>query len=173
AGVGLLIDGIWRAEKERLHSELGGEEPLGDVDLFLESPRRDFADVGMRERVIADLVTFVVDALHQAGIVLGRNAYEEEGRGCVLALEYIEDLRRVVWIGAVVEGDCDLLLLVSIGFELIRLGQLGETLIRHESRIGIDDNRSLARRGTLHDAQDLALSFDRDIRTRRNFGKFR
>ena len=40
---------------------------------------RNFADVGMEEGVIADLVTFALDALHEADILLGLGANHHEG----------------------------------------------------------------------------------------------
>ena len=60
-GVGLLVDVVGRAEVERLHAQLAGEEPLGELDLEVELARGDFADVGMRLGVVADLVAFAHD----------------------------------------------------------------------------------------------------------------
>ena len=67
-GVGLFVDVVGRAEVERLHAELALEEALGEVDLEVELARRDFADVGMRPGVVADLVAFADDALHEADV---------------------------------------------------------------------------------------------------------
>ena len=64
-GVRLLIDGVGRPEVERLHAELGGEQALGEVELQIDAGAGDFADVGMGEGVVADLVAFAVDALHE------------------------------------------------------------------------------------------------------------
>ena len=62
-GVGFLIDGVGRTEVERLHAELGGKEALGEVELEVDLPVGDFADVGMRPGVVADLVAFAIDPL--------------------------------------------------------------------------------------------------------------
>ena len=83
-GVGLLVDVVGRAEVERLHAELAGEEALGELDLEVELARRDFADVGMGVGVVADLVAFAHDALHQADILRGLGADDHEGAFDVL-----------------------------------------------------------------------------------------
>ncbi len=70
-GVRLLIDVVGRTEVERLDAELAGKEPLGQVEFEIKLARRDFADVRMREGVVADLVPFADDALQQSDIVLG------------------------------------------------------------------------------------------------------
>ena len=90
----------------------------------------------------------------------------------MLAPEYVEYLRGVGCVGTIVKRDRDLLLFITVSFELIGIRQPGEVLVGDEFRIGIDRHHALARRGTLHDAQDLALSFDGNIRTRGNFGEF-
>ena len=48
-------------------------------------------------------------ALHQPGMGLHVLADDEEGRGHMLVLEDVEDLRRPVRVGAVVEGQRHLL----------------------------------------------------------------
>ena len=106
-GVGLLVDVVGRTEVERLNAELAGEEALGELDFQIELAVGDFADVGMGVGVVADLVAFAHDALHQADILRGLGADEHEGALDVLLLEDVEDLRRPLGVGAVVEGERD------------------------------------------------------------------
>ena len=69
-GVGLLVDGVGRPEVERLHAQLRREQALRQVQLQVDLALRDFADVRMREGVVADLVAFAIDPLHDADVVL-------------------------------------------------------------------------------------------------------
>src|SRR6476659_3935690 len=69
--VWFLIDRIGRTEQYRAHSQAAREEILGQVELEPHVASRDFADVGMREGVVADLVAFVVNAPSERGIVFG------------------------------------------------------------------------------------------------------
>ena len=53
----------------------------------------------MSERVVADLVPFIVDALREAGIVLRLDANQEKRCRRVLSLENVQNLRRPLRIG--------------------------------------------------------------------------
>ncbi len=77
-------------------------------------PCGDFADVGMGEGVVADLVAFAIDALHDADVLLGLFADHEEGALDVVLLEDVEDLRGPLGVGPVVEGERDLFGVVAV-----------------------------------------------------------
>ncbi len=62
--IGLLIDGVGRAEVDRLHAEFGSEETLGEIELEVDLALRDFGDIRVRVGVIADLVAVLVHTLH-------------------------------------------------------------------------------------------------------------
>ncbi len=64
--------------------------------------------------MVADLVAFTIDPLHEADVVFGLLADHEEGAVDVVLLEDVEDLRRPVGIGAVVEGERDLFGVVAV-----------------------------------------------------------
>ena len=70
-GLGLFVDIVGRTEIKRLHAEFAGEESFCQLHLKVESIERNFADVGMEEGVVADLVAFALHALHEPNIFLG------------------------------------------------------------------------------------------------------
>ena len=106
--VRLFIDVVGRAEVERLDAEFTGEEALCEVELEVELARRNFADVRMREGVVADLVTFANDALHQSNILFRRCANHEECTLHVAGFKDVEDLWSPLGVGSVVEADGNL-----------------------------------------------------------------
>ena len=63
----------------------------------------------MEVAVIADRVPFVRDTLHEIGPTLRMPAEDEERGFDVSFGERVEDARRRVWIGAVVERESDTL----------------------------------------------------------------
>ena len=69
-GVRLLVDRVRRPEVERLHAELGREQPLRQVQFKVDVACGDFADVRMEPGMVADLVAFAIDPLHDADVVL-------------------------------------------------------------------------------------------------------
>src|SRR6201996_8379203 len=85
-GVWLLIDGVGRAEVDGLDAELGGEKTLGEAELKVDGALGDFADVGVRESVIAGLVTFAIDALQGGDIVFSLFADDEKRSDDVVLL---------------------------------------------------------------------------------------
>ena len=103
-GVGLFVDVVGRAEVERLHAKLALKQALSEGDLEFNLARRDDADVGMRPGMIADLVAFADDALHEADVLGSLRADGHECAFDVLGLENIENLGRPCGIGTVVEG---------------------------------------------------------------------
>src|SRR5438270_12133117 len=105
----------------------------------------------MRERVVAYLVPFAVDTFQQAGIALRGNADQEERRLGVLLLQHVENLRRVLRVGAVIKGNSHLLGLESIGLELVRIRQLGELFGGNEPGTLVERQRTASRTRTMGD----------------------
>src|SRR5438270_356097 len=161
----------WAAQRSRV-------EPSAGITcarvwpISSETRRRDFTDVGMCQRVIPDLVAFVVNALDQPRIVLRRNPNQEKRRRRILSFQHIEYLRGEVRVGTVVKCDCDFVRFEAVGLEFVRIRQLGEVLCADQFGAWIDGDSPRARRRTLHDAQDVTIAFDRHIRTRGNLRKF-
>jgi len=123
-GVGLLVDGVGRTEEEGVDAELGAEETFGEVELEIDLSGGDVGDVGVGEGVVADLVAFAVDALHETDVVFGDLADHEEGALDVVPLEDVEDLWGPVGVGAVVEGERDHVGLVAVLLERVG-GRIG------------------------------------------------
>ena len=176
-GVGLLIDGVGRTEVDGLYAELGGEEALGEVELKVDGALGDFADVGVREGVIADLVAFTVDPLHGGDVVLCLLADHEEGSDDVLLLEDVEDLRRPDWVGTVVKGDRDLFGVVAVlrdgvgqGVLVHRLGDDGEVL-RRDGGVVVHGDGAAAVLRWAGDAEDVAVAFGIDVPSGRDVGE--
>ena len=85
-GVGLLVNGVRRAEQHGVNPQAAGEQALGQVQLQLHEGGRDVAYIGMRESVVPDLVTFVVNPAGNGRKFVCLEANEKEGCGCVFAL---------------------------------------------------------------------------------------
>ncbi len=168
-GVGLLVDGVGGAEVERLDAELGGEETLGEGHLEVEVADRDLADVGVGEGVVADLVAFTVEALEQAEVVLGLFADDEEGSGDLVFLEDVEDLRGPLGIGAVVEGEGDLLGVVADVLDGVGQGVgdhlLGDdgAVVEGDGVVVVEGDLAAAGLGLAGDPHDVAFAVVVDV----------
>ena len=125
-GVGLLVDRVGRAEVERLHAKLGGEEPFREIEFEVHLAVWDFRDVRMRPGVVADLMAFAIDPPHEAGVVAGGLADHEEGALYVELFEDVEDLRRPLGIRAVVEAQGNF-----VGVVTVLLHRVGEWVRVH------------------------------------------
>ena len=90
-----------RAAGERL------EQPLRRVELDVGFGVRRARQIGVRVGVAADLVPLGDDPFEQTALGQRILADDEEGRGHALALEDVEDLRRPLRVGPVVEGQRD------------------------------------------------------------------
>ena len=128
-GVRLLIDRVGRPEIERLNAELGREEPLGQVQLQLELTVGNFADVRMREGVVADLMAFANVALQQVDVVLRLLADHHESGLHVVLLQHVENLRRPDRVGTVVEGQRKLVRMVAVLLDDVRPRQRLHVLV--------------------------------------------
>ena len=142
-GVGFFVDVVRRAEVERLNAELAGEEPLGELDFEVELAVGDFADVGMGVSVVADLVAFAHDALHEADIFLGLSADEHEGAFDVFLLEDVQNLWGPLGVGSVVEGERNFVGVVSVLLDGVGAGIgvhvfIDDELLARVGLVGID-----------------------------------
>ncbi len=164
-GVGLLVDGVGRAKVEGVDADLGAEEAFGEVELEVDLGVGDFADVRVSEGVVADLVAFVVDPLHDADVVLGDLTDHEEGAFDVVLLEHVEDARRPFRVGTVVEGEGYLLGVVAVKADGVgqRVGVhdlLGDHLERDGNLIVvIEGDATAAGLWFAGDAEDVADAF--------------
>src|SRR5260370_39066958 len=115
----------------------------------------------MRIRVISDLVALGVDTPQEPRRSLGIHADDEERRRHLPRPEYVENLRRILWIRSVVKCERDSWLFASAaGFEnivlrvtLVAFGQLAA---------GGTPEATDAVRRRLHNAKDLAVSVQAD-----------
>src|SRR4030095_3485583 len=98
----------------------------------------------MREGVVTDIMSLGQDALHQARTSLGILTDDEETRVDALLLENIEDLRRPVGIGPVVEGERELARCRPRTFDDIGCRERGVLLVDDLSGIFVDLEGSLA-----------------------------
>ena len=64
----LLVDRVGRTEQDRLDTQLGFEQALGQIQLDHHVALGDSADVRVREGMIPDLMPLAEDALQQTGI---------------------------------------------------------------------------------------------------------
>ena len=100
-----LVRMIGRPEEPGLAPGDPFQQALVDVELDLHPKRRDAGQVGMGEGVISDHMPLGELAAHQVGARLGVFADEEERRLRAAGLEHVENLRRPVAVGPVVEGE--------------------------------------------------------------------
>ncbi len=119
----------------------------------------------MGEGVIADLVAFAEDALHDGDVVLRDFPDHEEGGFDVVLLEDVEDLRGVFWVGAIVEGDGDLLGVITVLGDGVGqrigvhgLGDDGEVLRRDGIVVVHGEGATTVLRGA-GDAKNVAVTF--------------
>ncbi len=167
-GLGLFVDVVGRTEIERLHVELAGEEALGELDLEIERLRRDFADVGMGVGVIANLVALAHEPLHQADVLGGLCAYEKECPFHIFLLEDVEDLRRPLRVGSVVEGNGNFVGMIAVVLHRVvaRIDihvLVDDELLARIGLIGIDGHGALAGLRQSRNAHDVALALDVDV----------
>ena len=77
---------------------------LGGVELQLDAARVDHAEVGVSERVVADIVAGIVNPPHQFWVTFGVLTDLKEGGVNVVVVEDLQDLRRPFGVGAVIES---------------------------------------------------------------------
>ncbi len=100
-----LVGMVRRPEEPRLPPGDPLQQALVDVQLHLHPQRRDAREVGMREGMVPHHVPLGELALHQIRPRLRVLADEEEDRLHSARVEQIEDLRRPLRVGPVVEGE--------------------------------------------------------------------
>jgi hypothetical protein len=99
--------------------------------------------------VVADFVAFAHHALHEADILSGLGADEHEGSLDVLLFQDVENLRRPLGIGAVVEGDGDLIGMVAVVLDRVGAGidvhvLIDDELLARIGLVGVDGDGALA-----------------------------
>ena len=92
---GDVIERTVRRTQEAGLDAQGAQEALHPADLFALGRQVEMAQVGMGIGMDADLVAFVMDALHEVGPVLGVPPQHEEGGRDVVRGQDVEDLRRI------------------------------------------------------------------------------
>ena len=123
----------------------------------------------MRIGVAADLMPFVDHPLQEAA--LGKRIFtdDEEGRGYALALQHVEDLRRPLRVGPIVERQRDLARAIAGTFDQILAGQRQETRVG-DVAVGQRDYLAPACARHRGDLEDFALPLDIDLGTGGNVG---
>ena len=132
------------------------DQPLGGGQLVAREPRADEREIGVRERMIADLVPLTQHPAQQLGMELGILPDDEKGRGGVAGLERVEDERCPGGIGPVVERQRDGVLLPAIALDHIGGRRLQHRVHHDPARSGVGPHHAPAERGLRHHAQDLA-----------------
>ncbi len=123
----------------------------------------------MGEGVVADLVSFVEDPLGNAWKFLDLGADLEERRLHPVLLQHVEDLRRPLGIGPVVERDRDFLFLrAAVHVDHVGHRQVLENLVADQVGLGIDYDLALTGCRPRLDADDFARAFIVDVLSRRN-----
>src|SRR5260370_5364194 len=120
---------------------------------------RDRGNVGVGERVVADLMPFTVDAPNQILDRSGIGADDEEGRRDVIEVEHIEDRRRPPGIRAIIEREGNFpRALTAPSADDVRGGEGVEGFVRDEASLSIVcDSAAPGMRPRL-DLQNLALA---------------
>ena len=103
-GFGLVIDAVRRAEERGLHAQAAFDQEFGEVQLDFEVGFLDRLEVRVRERVVANFLAERVLALYDVVVRVGIFADHEESARRFLLFQDIQNFRRPVGIGAVVEG---------------------------------------------------------------------
>ena len=166
--VRLLIDRVRRPEIQRLPSRLCRKQPLRPVQLQLQLPRRDFADVRMRERVIADLVPLAHVSLQQSNVLLRLLPDHQEGALHVILLQDVENPRRPDRIGPIVETQRQLVRIVSVLLDRVRPWQPDHPLVNQGEVVRVHQDRALARLRRRYDPQNVPLAFGVHVLARRH-----
>ena len=154
---------IGRAEEAHGPAGQRLEQALGGVDLERDEGVGHLAEIWMGEGVVAHVVALGQHTLHERGISLRVVADDEEAGMDALVFQDVEDLRRPVGVGTVVEGQCELAGLVAGPLDDIggRHGLVG--LIVDVARVLVDLEGPLAGRRLLGHAQNLAFTLEIDV----------
>ena len=132
-GIGLLIDGIRRAEEDGVNSQAAGKELLGEIQFHFHVAVRDVADVRMSEGVVPDLMSLAVNARGDAAEILGLKPDQKERRGRVFSFQYVQDFRGPLRIRAVIERDGNGFRIVPVAGYAVRFGQRIDGLVGDNS----------------------------------------
>ena len=138
-GVRFFVNIVGRTEVEWLDAEFAGEKAFGELDLEIELIVRDFADVGMEESVIADLVAFALNPLHEADVFLSLGADHHECALDLFFLENVEDFRGPFGIRSVIKRERDLVGMIAVVLDRIGMWKRVHVLVDDEffARVGL------------------------------------
>src|SRR5262245_13445872 len=99
------------------------------------------------ERVVAEIMALLIDALDERAVSRARGANDEEGRKHTLLPENIQDLRSVLGVGPVIEGEGDYLVFASppsrddrafrVGLDLLAGDEIGKRIEDNFARTGL------------------------------------
>ena len=170
-GVWFFVNVVGWSEVERLNSKLAGEEAFGELDFEVKLLRRDFADVGMKEGVIADFVAFARNPLHEADVLLRFGSDHHERPLDLFLLENVEDFGSPFGIRTVVEAECDLVRVVAVlqnGVSMrIRIHMLiDDEFFAWVGLVGVDHDCAPASLRQAGDADNFAVALCFDIVSR-------
>ena len=154
---------VGRAEQPHRAPGKRLEQALGGVEFQRHDAGRAVAEVRVGEGVVADVVALGDFALHQPRRHLGVRADDEERGRHVLGLEDVEDLRRPLRIGAVIEGQRDLVRQRAGALDHVRSGQAGVALVVDAAVVLVHIDGTCARCGLRSDLEHFALAFDVDV----------
>ena len=166
-----LIDGIRRAKEYSTNSQAARKQPLGEIQFHLHVARSDVTDIGMRKRVIPDLMSLAINAAGQTPEIIRLQADQEKCCGRMLTLQNIEHLRSPLRIGAVIKRDRQLLPARSVTRHPIRFGQSVKGLKINQTCRGIYFQIAFALGGPRLNPQNLSLPFHIDILPGRNLAQ--
>src|SRR3974390_3411548 len=116
----------------------------------------------MRVGVIAELMALGEDSLDQSRTRLGVAADDEKRRLHMFGFEDIEDLRRPLRIGTVIECQCDFLWMVAAELmdHVVRGRDLRGGLVVDIAGLGIDFEIALAARSIVVDPDGFAATLE-------------
>src|SRR5215472_17697548 len=113
----------------------------------------------MRERVVPDQMSFVINPLCDSRKLVGLNANQKEGRPGILFLEDIENLRSPLWVGTIVERDRDFIRTIPVSADAIWFGHGLKDLVIDHLAVGINADVADAMSRLVFDAEDFSLTF--------------
>ena len=118
--VRLFVDGVRRTHQRGANAHQAAEEPFGQIQFHFHVGSGNIAHIGMGEGVVPDCIAFFVDAFRDARKSIGFDADEEKCRSRMFFLERIENLRRPLRIGPVIEGECNFVWAVAVASHAVR-----------------------------------------------------
>src|SRR5665213_4525950 len=114
----------------------------------------------MRVRMVPDFMALLIFALQQAEILIGVASNHEKRCRSVLALQDIENLRRILRVGTIVEADGDFFALPSQLLDAVGERNTDVTFVHNRARGRIEAKRSLPLLRDCRDTPNVAITFE-------------